>query len=355
MTEEQKAQYAQLIEAGYTQQQAEARVGIRSASAPAAERPPQPDGWPGWRWDPSLGMWRNDHDRGGHEQWKAGAGAVSTAQYAGENRPTIEQMEDQGYRTDNIWDTRAGQRDPNVIAGQTRPTVDQGQIVDARRVRDAALDDQRRVLASVLTSVDPVAQEALRQRYQERGLAAANTLAANARGGAGAVSAARMQVNQQMPQIAAQAADAARQDQQAAFQAATGISNVIGQTATSAFGQEAGLATDTARIGLEAIDRVIADTGQQITADLQQQQLLGDMLTDISQLGLQYDSLDVETQLRIFDQIAKSNQISQEIAGQIKIAAKQNEKGVMDYVMGALGAAEGGLKTAGGLGWKPLA
>lgn len=304
---------------------------------------PRPDGWPGWKiggngWFIPKGM------EGEHDMWVAAEQAKAAA--AATAPPTMDDMRAQGFDTGNIAD----QRMPEA------PTIEQERIDDARAARDGALADQRRALEMALNlGIDPAEQEALRQRFEERMLASANTVASNARGGAGAVAAQRQLVGQQMPAMAGQAAEQARQEGLAAFQSrvqaaqtAGGIAATIGQTATTAFGQEQSLATDSAKLLLSSI-------GLQVDADLKQQQLLGAMLQDLNNLGLQYDTLDVNTQLRVFEAIAQANNIDNQIAGQIKLAAEQNKKGVMDYVMGFLGAGEKAAGAAGGLGWKPFA
>lgn len=306
---------------------------------------PPPDGWSGWKlggngWYIPKGM------EGEHDMWVAGEQAKAAAAAAAAGQPTMDDMRAEGFGNENIADNRM----------PTPVEIEQARIEDARRTRDAALADQRRVLEATLgLAIDPVEQSALRDRYFERGLGMANTVAANARGGAGAAAAARMQVNQQMPSMMGQAAEQARAEELAAFQqriaklnTAAGIASTIGQTASTAFGQEQSLATDSAKLLLSAI-------GMQVDADIQQQAQLGAMLTSLEQLGLQYDTLDVQTQLRVFDQIAQANNIDNQIAGQIKAAAEANKKGVMDYVMGFLGAGEKVAGAASGLGWTPLA
>jgi hypothetical protein len=328
------------------------------APAQPVEKPPPPDGWPGWKYQPGTNSWVIPKGKESeYQQWQAGNQLQASADAAAQSAPTIDTAKDAGFGTTNIADTRTGQEN-GTAGGMPVPTVDQTRITDARATRDQALADQRQVLAKALNlQIDPVEQQALQQRYFERGLGNANTVAANARGGAGAVAAARGQVINQTPAMAGQAADAARAEELQMFnsrvQAAStagGIASTIGQTATGAFGQEASLATDTAQVGLQAIDRIQADTGMKINADLQQQQQLGTMLQDIFQLGYNYTALDLGVQQDIFDQICQSHHIDQQVAGQIKAAAAANKKGPMDYIMGGIGAVEGGIGALGKLG-----
>jgi hypothetical protein len=331
------------------------RTMNEAASGPnvAAERPPPPDAGPGWKWQPGTNSWVLDPaQQSAHDQWASGNSLMAAGNNYAQNAPTLDQAQ-QALGTENIADKRFGQQN-GTAGGQPLPTVDQSNITDARATRDQALADQRRVLEKSLNlGIDPTEQKALQQRFQERMIAGANTVAANARGGAGAVAAARQQVINQTPALAGQAAEQARSEELQLFnsrvqaaQTAGGIASTIGQTATGAFGQEAGLATQTAQIGLQAIDRINAETGMKIAADQQQQQLLGTMLQDVWQLGVNYAQLDVGTQEKVFDEIAASHHIDQQTAGQLKAIAKQKQKGVMDYVMGGLGAAEGVANTA---------
>lgn len=332
------------------------------ADAAAQASTPKPDAGPGWVWQRNTQSWVIDPgQQSAHDQWAQAQTLTATAQ--AQPAPTLQDAQGQGYDAGaNAYNNAQANQTPGQVEGQALPTVDTSQTDQARIARDQALADQRRVLEQTLSlKIDPVEQQALQQRYQERGLATANTLAANARGGAGAVAAARGMAIQQTPQIAGQAAEQARQEELQAFnqriqQASTagGIASTIGQTATGAFGQEAGLATETAQVGLQAIDRVIADTGLQVNADLQSQQMLGGMIQDINHLGFNYAGLDTGVQQDIFDQIAASHHIDQQTAAAIKQIAEQKKKGVMDYVMGLLGAGEGAAGAAGSLGYKPL-
>lgn len=315
------------------------------------ERPPPPDAWPGWKYQPGTNSWViPSGQQSAYDQWAAGQSLQAAGTNYANNAPTLDPRLDPTGAYDRARENQV----PGEVQGQQLPTVDTSQTDQARAARDQALADQRRVLEqSMNLKIDPVEQQALQQRYQERGIAMGNTMAANARGGAGAVAAARGMVVNQTPAIAGQAAEQARNEELQMFQARVqqaqtsgGIASTIGQTATGAFGQEAGLATDVAKVGLSAIDRIIADTGMQISADLEGQKALGSMINDVNQLGFNYASLDLKVQMDIFDQIAQSHHIDQQVAGQIKAAAAANKKGVMDYFMGGLGALEHGINAA---------
>lgn len=306
-------------------------------------------------------------DPGANANWQAQNQRDLLAQTTGTataNQPTMQTANASGYDAgqggvDQAYANQAN--NPDTIAGRQAPTVDTTQTDAARQARDAALADQRRVLEATLnTGVDPVEQKALEQRAFEQGLTNANTVASNARGGAGAVAAARMQVNQQMPQLAGQAASSAAASETALLNAriqkastAGSIANTIGQTATGAFGQEASLATDTAQIGLQTIDRAIADTGQHITASLQVQQQLGAMINDLNQLGLNYAALDEKTQESIMDDLTKRYGIDQATYAAIRTASINKKTTPLQWITGIAGAVSGvvgavGTMTGGG-------
>lgn len=352
------------LDSDYVAGQNAAGANYQPAPAgPAPEKPPPPDAWPGWKYQAGTNSWVIPGGRQTeYDAWVAGNNVKAAGTDYAQNAPAIDTAKAAGFDpTKNIADQRTGEQN-GTAGGMPVPTVDQTQIVDARATRDQALADQRRVLEKALNlGPDPVEQRALQQRFFERGLGNANTVASNARGGAGAVAAARGQVINQTPRMMGEAADAARSEELAMFNqrvqgasAAGNIANTIGQTATNAFGQETNLAVDVAQTGLQAIDRIQAETGMKINADLQQQQQLGTMLQDIYQLGYNYAALDVGVQQNIFDEISQSHHIDQQTAAQLKAIAAQKKMGVMDYVMGFLGAGEKGLQTAGALGWSPL-
>lgn len=261
-----------------------------------------------------------------------------------------------------------------TIAGQnvsgTSPVVDTSNIDPTRADRNAAMADQRRVMEFLL-SIDPAQQlsdeerNALAQRFSERALLAANSVAANARGGAGAVNSARLAVNQQTPQLQGEANVQAQQEARAIFadrvsgfnarvgqgNAAGAVAANIGQTAIGAFGQESALATDTAKIGLGVLQLAVQETGQNMEFDIRSQQLVGQMITDLNKLGLDYKQMDQQMQIALMDDLTRRYGFDAQIAAQIKIAAMNNEVGPLDWITGIAGGigslASGGAAIAG--------
>lgn len=268
------------------------QVQTRPARAPAG---PPPDDSGLWVIDRDTGQWElPTANQGAHDLWKKQQEINAAAERAAP--PTTDTFKEGGF--------------------------DDALLDPFRADRQAALGDQRRVLEFALglegpQQLTPEERQALEQRFAERATLAANTVAANARGGAGAVAAARMGVNQQMPQVAGEANLQAQQVAQSEFQnrvaafnarvgqaqTAGGVASTIGQTAIGAFGQES------------------AQQGQ-----------VRQMITDVEGLKLDYTKIDIDTQLRIFEGMIKKYGIDEQTAAQIKAAAIANEKGVMDYI-----------------------
>lgn len=295
--------------------------------APAVvDKPPAPDGWTGWKWDGY--QWSDAHDPGGHQGWAQQQQLAAAGNAAG-GPPTMADANAQGF-------------DPASIG------LDSNALDPYRAERTAALGDQRRVLEQSLNlegpkQLTPEERVALEQRFAERATLAANSAASNARGGAGAVAAARLGVNQQMPQIAGEAnlqaqqvADQEYQGRVAAFgervkqlSTAGGIANTIGQTATGAFGQEAGFQESGAQVALSS------------------QQLVGNMVQHLNELGLDYSKLDIAVQESILDDLTQRYGIDKAAAAQIKAASIANKKGPLDYLVGIAGGVSG---VASGIG-----
>jgi hypothetical protein len=312
-----------------------------TAPAPATEKPPAPDGWPGWKWSAGNNAWSDAHDTAGHQAWLQQQQVQSTAsQYTA---PTLADVQAQG----------------GGAAAFTRdPKIDPTQLDPARAARDAALEDQRSTLKFALglegpQAITPEERQALEQRFSERATLAANSVAMNARGGAGAQAAARLGVNQQMPAIAGEAnlaaTQAANQDYQARIQAfnarvgqaqtAGGIANTIGQTSTAAFGQEAQVAESGAQIDLGKLG-----------IDVQNQSLVNNMIQHVNELGIDYAKLDISVQEKILDDMTQRYGIDKQAATQLKIAAQQAKKGPLDYLATVAKIGTDVVGAAGGLG-----
>lgn len=294
---------------------------------PPTSPPPDESGF--WVWDSEAQQWEIPAaNRDKYAAWKVQNNLVARAEELSGQAPTYAGVQQEyGF-------------DPMAAANERDPRVNLGALDPYRQERAAALGDQRRVLQFALglegpQQLTPEERAAYEQRFAERALRTANTAAAGARGGAGAVSAARLGVNQQMPAIAGESALAATQAANADFaqrvqafnarvgqaQTAGGIANTIGQTATSAFGQELQ--------GQQAAAQV--DLGK-LGINVQAQALVSQMAQDL--MGLQYDyaKLPIEVQNQILDDMTKRYGIDVASATQLKIAAEQNKKGPLDYL-----------------------
>lgn len=323
--------------AGFGSGMAPKGAGAVQARMTAPQGQP-PDGWPGWKW--TGAGWTDKHDPGGHAGWIQTKQVADSLAAIGQNRP--------GAAGAELPSTEHS-RDPNL---------DQAALDPYRADREAALESQREVLKFALgiegpRQLSPEEREALEQRFAERALRTANSAAANARGGAGAVASQRLLVNQQMPGIVG---DANQQAQQAASQefasrvqafnarvgqaqAAGGIANTIGQTATGAFGQEAQTQQAQAQIDISVIG-----------LDQSAQAQVLDMAKHLDQLNLDYDKLDVATQLAILDDLTTRYGIDKNAATQLKISAEQNKMTPLKFIAGIAGVASDAVSAAKGVG-----
>ena len=73
------------------------------------------------------------------------------------------------------------------------------------------------------------------------------------------------------------------------------------------------------------------------------QELLGRMATDLAKQDFDYSQLDVNAQNSEFERWVKTYGIDVAAAAQIRAAAEQNDKGVMDYLMPIIGAGAAAL------------
>jgi hypothetical protein len=387
-----------------------ARTASAPATTRPATTPPAPDRWPGWVYDPrGRGWYVPDGKEGEHIQWLQSQGTQQTTPrpdslgqqaqnisfnpssssdylrtstapkidpyqvFADPRGATRTAVSAGGAPKSAVLDRAGVQLTPESgailkrydalsqsgglgqpgagLESQQAPTVDTSNIDPTRADRDMVLASGRDIIAQVLgltapTEMSAEERAALADRFAERATLAANSQAANARGGAGMVAAGRVAANQLTPQIQGEAALQARQEANQQFQqrvaafnsnvnrfnAAGGVLNTQSQTALGAFGQEAGLAVDVANVGINVLRTAIEETGMNMNFDLQTQQMVGQMIVDLERLNLGYSQLDVQTQMNVFDNLVRVYGISTEAATAIKVAAEQNETGVLDYI-----------------------
>lgn len=249
--------------------------------------------------------------------------------------------------------------------------INQTALDPYREERAAALADQRRVLDTILGLQAPAPlteaeRSALRTEYADNALAAAQAQANGAPGGAGARQESRIAVNQQTPQIQGEAARQARAEAAQLERerldrylgdvqrlgTAANLTNTIGQTAINQFGQEAGLATTDAELGVRVweglmkdsgLDKQLAQMDRQLALD--NQKFIGSMVLDLQRLGFDYAKLSAEQEEALFDNLVQIYGIDKQAATAIKVAAKNKSRDVLDYI--AVGASV--IDAVGGL------
>ncbi len=165
-------------------------------------------------------------------------------------------------------------------------------------------------------------------------------LARSAGGGAGAVQSALTQAQAQAPELQAQAAQSAVQENLAKTQAAAGVAQGMGQSALGARGQDIDVAKSNQASGMRLSDNIAQLTGQQLQLNQQSQELLGRMATDMSKQSFDWSALSAQQQQAELDRWIKVYGIDQDVAAKIKIAASAGgDKGVLDYIIPLVGTA----------------
>jgi hypothetical protein len=254
----------------------------------------------------------------------------------------------------NLAPAAAGTPDPG-IAGQPTPTYDSKEQDALRDYRDRVLNRGDKVIDFLMglegpQQLTPEERIALAQRFQEQALSQQFAVASSARGGAGAVQSAMLAANQQTPQLAGAAAEMARQEAQTQFNqrvqafnslvgqgtAAGGVVQGLAGTAVQGQGVEATISRDAAAAGATIVSLALQQSGMQADIDFRQQELIGQMFLDLERLGLDYARLDADTQLALLADMTQRYGIDVAARTAIETAAKQQEKGVFDWI--ALGA-----------------
>lgn len=172
-------------------------------------------------------------------------------------------------------------------------------------------------------------------------------LARSAAGGAGAAQQALQAAQAQAPELQAQAAQQAVQENLAKTQAAGQVAQGMGQTALGARGQDIDVAKTNTAAGMRLQDNISQLTGQQLNLNQQQQELLGRMTTDMARQDFDWSKLSADEQERELDRWIQVYGLDQGIATQLKLAASAGgDKGILDIVMPiAGGLADLGMKA----------
>lgn len=227
------------------------------------------------------------------------------------------------------------------------PRVDQG-LAD-RQLGDyqEALGMSREVIDRLLNG--PSTAKAIGARSLENQLAVARS----ARGGPGAVQDALNQAQQQAPELQAQAAQQAQQEELARVGAAGNVASNFAQAALGARGQDVDIAKKNVDSGLAVKNMVTQLTGTQLELDQKNQELLGQMARDMAATQFDWASLDATQQSHYLDLYMQQYGIDQNIAAQIKLAQQSGKMSFKDWVNAGVGVlAAGAGVTAAAVGGK---
>lgn len=249
-------------------------------------------------------------------------------------------------------------------SGGVQQALDQsGKVVDAalapidQTALERATADARSVLDRLLTGPNTA------KRLGSQTLRSQLALAKSAAGGPGAVQEALRQQQFAAPELEAQAAEQATQEtiarEQAAGQVAGQLQNTalgaqqnetarIGAGAQAASGQVAGqlgargqdieIAKNNQNAANALLQNVAQLTGQQLELDQRSQELMGQMARDLAAQNFNWAQLSTQQQDAEFDRWIKAYGIDVAAAAQIKAAAEQSNKGVMDYLIPIIGS-----------------
>lgn len=300
--------------------------------------------------------------------------AFSDSWYQGIVQPVVDQVNDlrqfYGQQATSALagataPRRADLRTPDAVAGfgldNTR-IEGAGELDPYRQDREAALRDMRTLLdrslsmpgAELLSAQD---RELLAAEYadqaEQRALSAGRSVA----GGLAAVQQGVEQAMDLRPQLEQQSGAQAREearainaDRMAAFRteldrinAASGVTQQIGTTATAAFGQEAEIRVQQANLGLGVMQELGRLTGVELELDQRQRENLGRLATDIMQLDLQAMGLAADQQMAFFDQIVRMYGIDQQTYAAIRQAAISKQVGPLDVMQLVGGVLSGGF------------
>lgn len=164
------------------------------------------------------------------------------------------------------------------------------------------------------------------------------SLARSAAGGPGAVQEAMRQAQFAAPELQAQAAQSAVQEDLAKTQAAGQVAIQQGQNELGARGQDIDVAKSNQAAGMRLTDNIAQLTGQQLNINQQNQELLGRMFTDMAKQDFEWGKLNAEQQQAELERWAKVYGIDQTVMAQLKVAALANpEKGFLDYALPVIG------------------
>jgi hypothetical protein len=293
-----------------------------------------------------------------------------------------DQIADMNPMTNRGLTSTAAEQARNALG--PAPTIDQGLADRARGQVTQAVQQAGQVVGQALT---PIGQKGLDKSVTaarsvlDQALMGPDTtarigaqtlrnqlaLARSASGGAGGVQEAMRNAQFAAPEMLSQASDAGIREQQAKLgiasqqtgqltQAELGrqqnqnqrlataaqAAGVSAQAAQGARGQDIEIAKSNQEAANNLLNNVNQLTGGQLQLNQQNQELLGQMARDLAAQQFDWSKLDAQTQDAEFERWVKTYGIDVAAAAQIKAAAENNDKGVMDYLMPIIG----GVATA---------
>lgn len=227
------------------------------------------------------------------------------------------------------------------------PQVDLG-LADRRLGEyEESLGMSREVIDRLLNG--PNTANAIGARVLENQLAVARS----ARGGPGAVQQATSQALQQSPELQAQAAQQAQQEELAKLTAAGNVASNFAQAALGARGQDVNIAGQNVQSGLAVKDMVTRLTGTQLELDQRNTELIGQMARDLAALQFDWASLDAQTASQALDRYLQIYGIDANYRAQIKAIEAQGKISPKDILNGVIGVVAAGASVGAAAAGKP--
>lgn len=263
---------------------------------------------------------------------------------------------------------RAGLATPDDVANfglQNTQIEGGGQLDPFREDRAAAQQDMRDLLGRIygepsVALMSPEERQQLAAEYEDRAMQQQLSVGRSAAGGLAGVQAGVQAATEQRPVISREAGAQAREesrainaDRMSQFRSeldrattAAGVTQQIGQAATSAFGQEADIRVQQASLGLGVTQELGKMTGVELELDQRQRENMGRLATDVMKLDLQSMELSMDQQMAFFDQVVRMYGIDQATYAAIRTASIQQQIGPLD-VLQMIGSVVGAGATIG--------
>src|SRR5690606_22412256 len=212
------------------------------------------------------------------------------------------------------------------------PTVDQGLADRQLGAYEEALGMSREVLDALLNG--PSTAERIGARTLKNQLA----LARSARGGPGAVQQAMATAQQGAPELQAQAAESARQEEMQRLTAAGNVASNFAQAALGARGQDIDIAKKNVDAATAFTGMIANLTGIQLELDQRNQELLGQLARDVAATGFDYAQLDAQTASAELDRLLTRYGTDEQTRVQVMAIEAEGKISANDVVSGEVGA-----------------